>query len=408
MRSEPAARIGATALLGLSGLGAITGCVISKALTKPYRGRRFATRVHGVVELADQRYVLLDDTEETRRAGLYGAFLPDGTLVHFGATAQPWQTLVARSVSPASADRLSEVDHVSWTGVHFRTPSDAGLRATETTIATDLGSTPAWRIDAGQGDLWAIHIHGMGSTRSGTLRGVQAAAVAGFTSLVVTYRNTAEGIRDGSGRPTLGLTEVQDVAPALEYARTHGAQRIILFGWSMGAGIALQLAHLPRWRGLIAGVVADSPVLDWRVTLETNCSRAGLPPWSARLAYPWLTQPTLSRIVGLTRGLDLDALDWTPQGKLSVPLLILQGSADQSTPWKVAARLADASPVVRLELFDADHTMGWNSDPSRWCSVTTSWLAKLLDLGSGTAASAEVAALAIMATRSGRNTVPDR
>ena len=175
----------------------------------------------------------------------------------------------------------------------------------------------------------------------------------------------------------------------------------------MGASIALQLAHLPRWRGLVAGVVADSPVLDWRATLGANCSRAGLPPWSARLAYPWLTHPMLSRVTGLARALDLDALDWTPRGKLAVPMLILQGSADQSTPWQVAAQLADGTPHVTLELFDADHTMAWNSDPARWCSVTNDWLANLLNLTPVPSAPVGDASSAVMTPRSGGVSVPD-
>lgn len=377
MRSSVVARIGATAILSLSGLAATGGWVVARTLTGPYQGRRFATRVHGVVSIDGQHHLLLDSNEATRRTGLYGAFLPDGAHVHLGATAHAWKALTARSVGRVEADRLSHVEYVSWTGVHYPTPSAANLHATEVTIPTDLGSTPAWRVDAGQGDLWAVHIHGMGSTRSGTLRGVLTATAAGFTSLVVTYRNTTEGISNGSGRPTLGLDESDDVAGALEYARTHGAKRIVLFGWSMGANIALQLAHQPRWSGLVAGVVADSPVLDWRATLQANCSRTGLPQWFARLAYPWLTHPVLSRILGLSRPVDLDALDWTSRGKLTVPLLILQGTADQSTPWQVAARLADADPDVAIELFDADHTMGWNSDPGRWRSVTTAWLAAM-------------------------------
>ena len=36
--------------------------------------------------------------------------------------------------------------------------------------------------------------------------------------------------------------------------------------------------------------------------------------------------------------------------------------------------------MVGLELFDADHTMSWNSDPEKWRSGTTDWLLKLLDL----------------------------
>lgn len=46
-----------------------------------------------------------------------------------------------------------------------------------------------------------------GSSRAGTLRGVQVATELGYTSLVVTYRNTAEGPRVGTGRSTLGHTE---------------------------------------------------------------------------------------------------------------------------------------------------------------------------------------------------------
>ena len=380
MRADIIARVGAGAVLGVTGLAAITGYVIARALTAPYVGRRFATRVHGVVAKGGRHYVLLDDAEQMRRTGLYGAFLPDGAHVRFGAEALSWGSSIARPVETAEAKRLAGVAYVSWTGIHFPTPSTAGLRAEEIDIPTELGLTPAWRVDAGDGDVWAVHIHGMGSTRAGTLRGVQAAVSSGLTSLIVTYRNTAEGIRSGSGRSTLGLDEARDVEPALEYAIAHGARRIVLFGWSMGASIALQLAHLPRWREHVVGIVADSPVLDWRATLEANCSRAGVPSWSAHLAYPWLTHRLLARTIGLDRALDLDVLDWTPPGRLKIPLLILQGSADQSTPWQVAAEVAETNPMVGLELFGADHTMSWNSDPERWRSGTTDWLLKLLDL----------------------------
>ena len=44
MRADIIARVGAGAVLGVTGLAAITGCVIARALTAPYVGRRFATR----------------------------------------------------------------------------------------------------------------------------------------------------------------------------------------------------------------------------------------------------------------------------------------------------------------------------------------------------------------------------
>ena len=80
----------------------------------------------------------------------------------------------------------------------YATPQEAGLDARDIVITTPGGRCPAWRID-GDPSTWAIHIHGLGSTRAGTLRGVLAATELGYTSLVVTYRNTEEGPRVGTG-----------------------------------------------------------------------------------------------------------------------------------------------------------------------------------------------------------------
>ncbi|MGO2111696.1 MAG: alpha/beta hydrolase family protein, partial [Pseudoclavibacter sp.] len=92
-----------------------------------------------------------------------------------------------------------------------------------------------------------MHIHGLGSSRAGTLRGVQIASELGLTSLVTTYRNTVDGPQVGSRRSTLGIDEFHDAEPALEFAIEHGAEQIVLFGWSMGASIALRLAHHSPW-----------------------------------------------------------------------------------------------------------------------------------------------------------------
>ena len=131
--------------------------------------------------------------------------------------------------------------HRAWSGIDYPTPQEAGLDARSVTITTPAGRCPAWRID-GDPSTWAIHIHGLGSTRAGTLRGVLTATELGYTSLVVTYRNTEEGPRVGNGRSTLGDTETADVDEAIGYAVRRGARQIVLFGWSMGAAIAaLQL-----------------------------------------------------------------------------------------------------------------------------------------------------------------------
>lgn len=365
--------VGGGAVLAL-GLAGAVGYAIARTLTAPYSGRRYSTRVLGVSRQEDQSTVTLDDTAQTRRPGRYGAFLPDGRHIRFSPDVVTSGPGVSRGVSAPAADALAGVERISWTGIEFPTPSEAGLHAVDVAIDSENGPVPAWVVDSGAGVTWAVHIHGLGSSRAGTLRGVQVASELGLTSLVTTYRNSAEGPKVGRGRSMLGIDEFRDVEQALGYAVEHGAERIVLFGWSMGANIALRLAYDSLWSDRVLAVVAESPVLDWRATLSTNLTGTGIPSWTARLAYPWLTVPQLARPLGLARAIDLDLLDWSARDRIRISSLILQGRQDHSTPWRLAEQVAAVNPNVTLELFEADHTMTWNSDPERWRSTVKVWL----------------------------------
>jgi pimeloyl-ACP methyl ester carboxylesterase len=145
----------------------------------------------------------------------------------------------------------------------------------------------------------------------------------------------------------------------------------------MGAQVALQLAARPRYSQLIAGLVLESPVLDWVATIKTNCARAGLPAAAGILALPWLTSPLLARAIGLSDSIPLGNLNWIERARdLAVPTLILHGEDDDSAPLSVSRKLAALrADLVQLELFDADHTMTWNADRGRWRSTVATWLA---------------------------------
>jgi len=209
-----------------------------------------------------------------------------------------------------------------------------------------------------------------------TLRGLLAATELGYTSLVVSHRNTTEGPRVGTGRTTLGHTETSDVDEAIGYAVRRGAQQVVLFGWSMGAAIALQLADHPRHDGLIAALVLDSPVLNWTEVIKTNCVRSGLPAAAGHLAIPWLTLHPPPRAVGLLGRIPLHSFDWTARSAdLTTPTLILHGTRDDSVPIQLSQALRHARPdFVELETFDAGHTLCWNADPDRWQNAVTTWL----------------------------------
>ncbi|WP_235496869.1 alpha/beta fold hydrolase [Leifsonia sp. Root4] len=323
--------------------------------------------------------VLLDRTPHTAAPGLYCLLLENGGLVRLSSEVENHgPERIGREVLGTLDEGLRTGARASWSGIYFSSPEDAGLEATDVDVQTDVGTAPAWLVTppAGSSSTWAIHVHGLGSPRSGTLRGVQVANEAGLTSLVVSYRNDGEGPTVGSGRSTLGATEVDDVRAAVRYALAHRARHVILFGWSMGATIALQLSAEPAFRGVVAGLVLESPVLNWGATISANCTRSGLPAWAGALAAPWLDNWLLARVTGLGDSVKLRRFDWIARAdELALPTLILHGSTDTSTPISVSARLRDLRPdVVHLEKFDAGHTMTWNEAPARWRATVMSSL----------------------------------
>jgi pimeloyl-ACP methyl ester carboxylesterase len=357
------------------------GFVIARRLTAPVSERKYDLTIRGVDNSGERPTVILDRTPSTASTGDYNLILENGGWVKLASGVEDrGPSLVGREVVGETGPGLAAGQRASWSGIYFQTPADAGLQATDIEIQTDVGPAPAWLIPP-QGPpstTWAIHIHGLGSTRAGTMRGVQVASESGLASLVVTYRNDGEGPKVGTGRSELGAAEVDDVRAAISYARENGARSVILFGWSMGAAIALQLAADPELRGIITGLVLDSPVLDWVSTIKANCARSGLPAWTGELAVPWLNSRPLARLVGLANPIDLRGFDWIERAdELSVPTLILHGTLDTSSPFELSTRLRSLRPdIVDVEAFGAEHTMSWNSNRERWGAVSSSWIVR--------------------------------
>ncbi len=356
------------------------GLVIARRLTAPPSPRRFDLSIRGVEQDGDRHTIILDRTDQTASSGVFTLlFRGGGWLQLSGEVLDRGPGRVGRIVTGiAPGFRPSTKERGSWSGIYFMTPADAGLTAHDVSISTPFGLAPAWRVDSNgdQPTIWAIHIHGLGSPRAGTLRGVQVTTEQGYTSLVVSYRNDGEGPRNGTGRSMLGATEVDDVDAAIQYAIDHDAQQIVLFGWSMGGQVALQVATRPQYQHFISALVLESPVLDWVATIKANCARAGLPAAAGLLALPWLTSPFLARAIGLPADIPFSDLDWIARlQELSVPTLILHGKDDGSAPAAVCRKLATLRPdLIQLELFDAEHTMTWNSDQERWRSTVAAWL----------------------------------
>lgn len=278
------------------------------------------------------------------------------------------ESTVTRAVLTAEDGLPAISDTVLWTGYVYSSPDELKVPFREVQIDAPSGRRPAYLFGAeAPSPRWAIHVHGIHSSRISALRGVPATLAAGMTSLVVSYRGDAE---DAAAPPaTLGQEEARDVDAAIQYAIDHGAKDVVLVGWSMGATVSLILTNDVHRRQHIAGLVFVGPALDWRAIIKEAAGRSGIPGPLAPLFTLALTVPGLAQLAGLQRPLRGTHLRPSLEG-VTVPLLILHSPGDTDAPMAASEYLERTYPNrVQLEPFEpVPHGMEWNSDPEHFTS----------------------------------------
>lgn len=191
---------------------------IARKLTAPIGPRDFDLTVRGVEQADGESRLVLDRTQGTEAQGVYNLWFERGGWVQLGSEVDDrGPRCIARTITGASDGFTPRAgDLASWSGIYYASPAGAGFEHRDNVIVTPVGHAPAWRI-VGDLSTWAIHVHRLGSSRAGTLRGVQVTTDLGYTSLVVTYRNDGDGPCFDNGRSTLGVTEVEDIDAAIGY-----------------------------------------------------------------------------------------------------------------------------------------------------------------------------------------------
>jgi pimeloyl-ACP methyl ester carboxylesterase len=262
-----------------------------------------------------------------------------------------------------------------WSGIVSADPSSVAADVVETFVETGLGPAPAWMIDRGTG-RWAIHVHGQGSARAQTLRGVESASRVGLSSLVISYRNDGEGPRPGNARSHLGESEWRDLEAALRFVAERGGTECVVFGWSLGATMALNTVQRSSLAQMIKGIIMVAPVLVWEDVLRANARHQRFPRLLGSLIARLLALRGFSRLAGLEGPLEVRCSDRARfKGALSIPVLILHSRNDWSVPFETSARFARAHKD-RIELVEFDcsgHTQEWNSDPVGWNLAVRRW-----------------------------------
>jgi len=364
---------------------ALAGVLTALAVTSVHMARRVVTPA---VRLPDTRILALDTaaqtitlarTPDTELPGRYGLFTSGSeSYIKLGSVLSEDDASVKRKLlTHIGADARLSPD-AAFSGWYYDHPDELHLPYSPELIGSAVGPCPAWLFPAGHGEVWVIQIHGRGTTRAECLRAVPVFHGLGITSLVVSYRNDGEAPRSRAGTYTLGATEWRDVDAAVGFARRRGARRILLMGWSMGGAIALQLALSSAHRDVIAGLVLESPVIDWRVVLEFQARAQRVPTAVSGLAIGALQSDWATPLTRAGTAIPFDRLDVVARAaELRHPILILHSDDDGFVPSDASHDLLVARPdLVEMRIFEvARHTKLWNYDQTRWSDSIRAWIA---------------------------------
>lgn len=375
MRTVKATAAAVTAVLAAGAASVAAGRFASDAALRPTPGRPLPTEPRLTVHGTAAGRITLTRALASQRPGTYG-LAGDGSHAVVGAvlvsTPHTADTVVRR-LERVTHGTLHAGDAVWFTpNVHVGNPSTAlGLDHADIDVPGELGALPAWFVP-GARDTWVIAVHGLGATREQTMNVMEFLHRHRLSVLALAYRGDLGAPRSPDGLHHFGETEWRDVDAAIRYAVRYGAERVVLYGWSTGATMALRAAAHSALRERVSGLVLDSPVLDWETTVRAL---------AAARRTPGALLPLAVRAAQGRTGLDgrrvAEAAD---PDRLRVPTLIVHGPDDTIAPWTTSRRLAARRPgLVALHTVpQAPHSAMWNADPQGYEEALRRFLTPLM------------------------------
>lgn len=357
-------------------LAAVGGLVVAVAVTAALSWH-FSSRVlvpdHepwsedvDIVAVEPDRVVLVR-SETALRPGFYGLAWDRGHAV-VGPVLRDDVDTVTRQLDDVRGHLTPAADAGFDSDVYTGNPRRAlGLPFRTVAVKGELGPMSAWLVPARWGrpprgpadaPTWAIVVHGHNGDLQTGLRSVPALHRSGLPTLLISYRNDRGAPPSPDGHHHLGLTEWRDLEAAAEYALQHGAERLVLFGYSMGGAIVGQfMEHSPLAKHT-AALILDAPALDWKEILAFNAEEMGLPALAA-LPLKWA--------IGARIDVDWEALDMASHPEdFHLPILLFHGGTDDLVPIKSSEEFAAALPgwTSFHRIPDAGHVRSWNVAPA--------------------------------------------
>ena len=201
----------------------------------------------------------------------------------------------------------------------YTTPTEVGLEYSDVYLtAADGVRVHAWHVP-GESDRTLLWLHGNAGNISHRVDNIAVLSrLTGLGVLIVDYRGY--GLSDGHPSEE-GL--YLDAEAAFEYLSTEigldSKQDIVLFGRSLGVGVAAEVAA----RHAVRCVILESGF-----TSTTDMARATRPAWLVYALMPLISArfDTLSKI-----------------GNMTSPVMIIHGDRDDIVPFYMAEQLFEAA-----------------------------------------------------------------
>ncbi|OKK19771.1 hypothetical protein AMK16_12695 [Streptomyces sp. CB00455] len=364
-----------TSLLGAGAAAVAAGRYAAAAALRPRPGQPLPGGPRLSVHRATGDRVTLTRSLASLAPGTHGLDAP-GVHAVVGSVvedADHGPDTVVRRLLAVTHGRLGPGTRVTLTPrIHVGDPRTAlGLDHADVDVPGELGALPAWFVPEVR-DTWVIAVHGLGGTRENPMAVMPFLRRMRLPVLDLAYRGDLGAPDSPDGLGHLGASEWRDLDAAIRYALRYGARNVVLHGWSTGATMALYAAERSALADRIAGLVLDSPVLDWHTTLRGLAASRGTP--AALLPLAVRAAESRAGLRADHRGPGADP------GALRVPALVFHGPDDTLAPWGPSRRFAAARPdLVTLHTVPrAGHGAMWNADPAAYEERLRRFLTPLL------------------------------
>ena len=240
-------------------------------------------------------------------------------------------------------------------------------------LDTPLGPAEAWLVPAsGDERGHAIYVHGIAGAREDGYRALSILHEAGWSVLLISYRNDPAAPAAPEGTYGFGLTEWPDLEAAVAKMAPGDSDRVLVVADSMGGAILGQFLAQSPLAPRVGAVALDSPAISFGAIIDHLAAQSSKPlpaviGWAAKRILPFQNSLPLA-------GAEVAATFQAFPG----PLFIAHGSADRIVPIGPSQAMAAARTAPTVTLWTgADHLGSYTEDPQAYRAAFEDFLTPL-------------------------------